>query len=182
VKLSRTIGVAEMKNGRWKRRSILLAGLLLLLGAGVAGAAAAQVGSRPGGGIRPSTVVAVPHGTVAGSGAITPGLNTGASGTPTYTAQTAAAYVTQNGLPPLSTSALTVVDAEFMTAGQVATRVHVSTAELDPARLVCFVEAHGDFSVSDPFSLRVTTVHTAWALFDAVTGNQLLVMLDGTSR
>jgi hypothetical protein len=110
--------------------------------------------------------------------AIRPRAGITAPETPAFSAQDVQQYIAKNPLHGKigAAGATNVVKIEFLTAQAVDTMLNTTTAPLPADRLLCVVELSGSFVTSGPprQNASVTTYKTAYIVFDAHSGNEVL--------
>lgn len=111
-----------------------------------------------------------------GSPAITPRIVTTDSSTPTFTLADAADYVTRHPMAATDSPQITVGTGEFLTAHQLAVQYNIDETLNVPAdRLLCVVPMEGNFPADAAGGTKVVIFHHAYAVFDAHTGNLVVV-------
>ncbi len=112
-----------------------------------------------------------------GSPAITPRTATTDPSTPTFTLADATDYVAHHPGVVTDGTPITVGAAEFLTAQQLAAKYNIDETLNVPAdRLLCVVQADGNFPVGGALGSRVVIVHHSYHVFDAHTGNIIVVV------
>ena len=107
--------------------------------------------------------------------AIQPSLKASITPKPRCTAQDVAAYTARHPHP--SSVGLTSVESvEFLSGRVLQRRFHWATA-YDDQRLLCLVSWRGQFTMAAR-TAKVVIGNHAWQVFDALTGNLLLDVVD----
>ncbi len=111
-----------------------------------------------------------------GSPAIVPRIATTDPSTPAFTLADATDYVTQHPKVATDGTPITVGPAEFLTAQQLAAKYKIDeTLNVLADRLLCVVPMVGNFRGGGAPGSPVVTLHHAYAVFDAHTGNSVAV-------
>jgi hypothetical protein len=111
-----------------------------------------------------------------GSPAITPHIATTDPSVPTFTLADATDYVTHHPKVATDGTPITVGTGEFLTARQLAVKYKIDETLNVPAnRLLCVVPMDGNFRGGGAPGSPVVTLHHAYAVFDAHTGNLVVV-------
>jgi hypothetical protein len=110
--------------------------------------------------------------------AIRPHLRSPQGNGPTYTIEDVRSYVNSHLVPAElgSQGKATIVKAAFLQSQQVSALMQGESTGVPDGTLLCYVELHGTFAVHAPGqSAKVVTYHTAVEVFDAQTGNLLII-------
>lgn len=97
---------------------------------------------------------------------------------PTYTISDARNYVNTHLLPSRlgPQGKAVIVKAAFLQSQQVSALMQGESTGVPNGTLLCYVELHGTFAIHVPGqSAKVVTYHTAMEVFDAQTGNLLII-------
>ena len=115
---------------------------------------------------------------VTGAPAIRPHLAPSGNTTPSFNAQDVVAYVKANGVGGKIDSSVpaTVEKVEFLSARVASTRLHTWIGVQDDA-LLCLVTVRGSFSITPPGGGRRAGSNVAFLVFDAHTGNILILSM-----
>jgi hypothetical protein len=159
---------------------LLIAGVWVAIGqAGGVNAAAPAQSNNSNGVQRPATPQPPTPGQVAsyapGIPAIHPHLAVPAgSSAATFTTDDVRQYVLSHPVwMATTTGPVTVAQITFMTSGALSVQLNGESIGRPDTALVCYAELHGVFSFPGPATN--TTAHTAYEVFDAQTGNLIMV-------
>jgi hypothetical protein len=93
-----------------------------------------------------------------------------------FTSTDAAQWVGSHAIPHTLISTKPVVSTVvFITSQEASTRLHGESIGIPYSSLVCYVTFHGSFTVPGPANSKVATFSNGAEIFDAQTGNLLLV-------
>ncbi len=119
------------------------------------------------------------NGTSLGNGAlgITPHIATTDPSTPSFTLADATDYVTHHPNVATDGTPITVGTAEFLTASQLAAKYNIDeTLNVSAGRLLCVVPMGGNFLAGGAPGSPVVTLHHVYEVFDAHTGNIIVIV------
>jgi hypothetical protein len=164
-------------SGWWIGGLILLVGLGLVLGLGQVGAANASVTPMPKylGQPVPANTPQYPPGIPAIQPHLITANTSGSGSSPAFTAADATQYVTSHPFwhtKILVSGPVKVTHVEFITSSALSVRLHDENIGRPDAALVCYVQIQGTIIL--PGVKGAHTVHTAFEVFDAQTGNLIL--------
>lgn len=109
------------------------------------------------------------------------------TGTPAFTVSDVRNYINTHpfpGGPTLSGKPLTITSIEFITSAVASARLNGEDIGVPPGQLVCYVQLTGEYNpldVSVPPGFHLDTEDTATEIFDATTGNLLLLSVPASA-
>jgi hypothetical protein len=109
-----------------------------------------------------------------GSPAIVPSIANAGPNVAAITVQDASAYVAGHPIYQAQGTPVTVTNVSFMTYRDANAQFHFGIY-LAPDRLLCIVQVSGTFTVDGPLGYASTVSALAYEVFDAHTGNYLLL-------
>lgn len=109
------------------------------------------------------------------------------TGTPAFTVSDVKNYINTHpfpGGPTLSGKPLTITSVEFITSAVASARLNGENIDVPATQLVCYVQLTGEYNplyVSVPPGFHLNTEDAATEIFDATTGNLLLLSVPASA-